>query len=195
MEIFREEGQRVRAREARAVPRRGDHRRLRQRLVGGRAVLLPGRPARVPRPLVLRDMERQLGASGDFAWAYVIAHEIGHHVQRQLGTSAEVDRAQREDPDSANELSVRQELQADCYSGVWARGVFEAGQLEEGDVEEAFRAAEAVGDDRLQQQSGRARERGDVHPRQLRAAPQWFDVGRSYAATRARCDTFAADDV
>ncbi|HEU4535255.1 MAG TPA: neutral zinc metallopeptidase, partial [Polyangiaceae bacterium] len=95
-----------------------------------------------------RDMEQQLGAAGDFAWAYVIAHEVGHHVQRQLGTSGEVDRAQRANPGDANELSVRQELQADCYAGVWARGVFEAGQLEAGDVEEAFRASEAVGDDR-----------------------------------------------
>ena len=66
------------------------------------------------------DMKRQLGASGDFAWAYVIAHEMGHHVQRMTGTSGEVDRLSRSDPGEANELSVRQELQADCYAGVWA---------------------------------------------------------------------------
>ena len=98
-------------------------------------------------------MESQLQASGDFAWAYVIAHEVGHHVQQQLGTSGEVDRIRRSDPDRANEASVRLELQADCYAGVWASTVFDP--LEAGDVEEAIRASEAVGDDRLQQQSGR----------------------------------------
>ena len=66
------------------------------------------------------DMSSQLGAQGDFAWAYVIAHEVGHHVQRQLGTSDEVRRISSQDPGRANELSVRLELQADCYSGVWA---------------------------------------------------------------------------
>ena len=80
------------------------------------------------------DMRTQLDASGDFAWAYVIAHEIGHHVQNLLGTNAEVDRLSRDDPDRANELSVRTELQADCYSGVWAATVFKAGDLEEGDI-------------------------------------------------------------
>src|ERR671917_45133 len=90
----------------------------------------------------------QLGAPGDFAWAYVIAHEVGHHVQHLRGTSDEVRRLQREDPEQANPLSVRLELQADCYAGVWAHSVFE--QLEEGDVDEAIRASEAIGDDRLQ---------------------------------------------
>src|SRR6185437_10916384 len=79
-----------------------------------------------------RDMEQQLGASGDFAWAYVIAHEVGHHVQQQLGTSDEVRSLQRDDPSRDNELSVRLELQADCYAGVWARSVFQEGALEEG---------------------------------------------------------------
>src|SRR3954464_13919606 len=98
-----------------------------------------------------RDMTGQLGArGGDFAWAYVIAHEMGHHVQQQLGTSDEVDRLRREHPGDANELSVRLELQADCYAGVWAHTVYEAGDLEAGDVEEALDAASAVGDDRLQ---------------------------------------------
>ena len=78
------------------------------------------------------DMERRLGAPGDFAWAYVIAHEVGHHVQEQLGTSAEVSRLSREHPDQANALSVRLELQADCYAGVWAHSVYAAGDLERG---------------------------------------------------------------
>src|SRR5918999_1904482 len=106
-----------------------------------------------------RDMEQQLGASGDFAWAYVIAHEVGHHVQQLRGTSDEVRRLQREQPDQANPLSVRLELQADCYAGVWAHSVFEAGDLDPGDVEEAITASESVGDDRLQR-----RARGEVNP-------------------------------
>ena len=116
------------------------------------------------------------------------------HVQRQLGTSEEVDRARRQDPDQANELSVRQELQADCYSGVWARGVFEAGQLEQGDVEEAFRAAEAVGDDRLQKQAGRRVNEETFTHGSSEQRRHWFDVGRS-SGDPARCNTFAADDV
>jgi uncharacterized protein len=93
------------------------------------------------------DMEQQLGAPGDFAWAYVIAHEVGHHIQQELGTSDEVRRLQSENPGDRNALSVRLELQADCYAGVWASTVFE--DLEEGDIEEAITASEAVGDDRL----------------------------------------------
>ena len=85
-----------------------------------------------------RDMEQQLGAPGDFAWAYVIAHEVGHHVQHLRGTDDDVRRLQREDPGQANPLSVRLELQADCYAGVWARSVFD--QLDPGDVEEAITA-------------------------------------------------------
>ena len=99
------------------------------------------------------DMERQLGAPGDFAWAYVIAHEVGHHVQQQLGTNDEVTRLRREQPDQANALSVRLELQADCYAGVWAHSVYAAGDLDEGDVREAVQASAAVGDDRLQRQA------------------------------------------
>src|SRR3954463_10327308 len=87
------------------------------------------------------EMQNQLQASGDFAWAYVIAHEMGHHVQQQLGTSAQVQSLQRRNPGDANELSVRLELQADCYAGVWAHSVYRAGDLEAGDVDEAIRAS------------------------------------------------------
>ena len=104
--------------------------------LGGRPVLLPRRPARLPRPLLLPRHGAQLGARGDFAWAYVIAHEVGHHVQQQLGTSDEVAQIRQSDPDRANEASVRLELQADCYAGVWAHAVFD--ELEAGDVEEAI---------------------------------------------------------
>ena len=140
------------------------------------------------------DMRTQLGASGDFAWAYVIAHEIGHHVQNLRGTNGEVERLSRDDPDQANELSVRTELQADCYSGVWAATVFKAGELEEGDIEEAFNAAEAVGDDRLQRQAGQ-----DVNPDSFTHGTseqrrRWFDAGYQ-SGDPASCDTFSVDEV
>jgi predicted metalloprotease len=141
-----------------------------------------------------QDMQRELGAAGDFAWAYVIAHEVGHHVQTVSGTSDEVRRLQREDPDQANALSVRQELQADCYAGVWAHSVFEAGDVEPGDLEEAIRASEAVGDDRLQR-----RARGEVDPDSFTHGTsaqraKWFRAGQE-AGEPAACDTFAPDDV
>jgi predicted metalloprotease len=140
------------------------------------------------------DMASQLGANGDFAWAYVIAHELGHHVQRQLGTSDEVRRLSSQDPDQTNELSVRLELQADCYSGVWAQSVYEAGDLEEGDVEEATTAAAAVGDDRLQRRST-----GQVDPDSFthgtsEQRTRWFEKGRESGEPGA-CDTFSTDEL
>ena len=98
------------------------------------------------------EMKRRLGAPGDFAQAYVIAHEVGHHVQKLLGTSDDVhDRQRRGSREQANELSVRMELQADFYAGVWAHHADKNYRiLEPGDVEEAMRAAAAIGDDRLQ---------------------------------------------
>jgi predicted metalloprotease len=141
-----------------------------------------------------RDMERQLQASGDFAWAYVIAHEVGHHIQDQLGTSAEVERIRRSDPDRANEASVRLELQADCYAGVWAQSVFEAGDLEAGDIDEALRASEAVGDDRLQQQAGRHVNPDSFTHGSSAQRHEWFDRGRERGEP-ADCDTFSVDDL
>ncbi len=95
-----------------------------------------------------RELEREFRAPGDFAQAYVIAHEVGHHVQNVLGTMA---RVQRAGPD--NRLSVGLELQADCYAGIWAKFAQEKGLLETGDVEEALRAAESVGDDMIQRRT------------------------------------------
>src|SRR4051794_23243750 len=139
-----------------------------------------------------RDMEKQLGAPGDFAWAYVIAHEVGHHVQKLRGTSDDVQRLQRQDPDQANPLSVRLELQADCYAGVWAHSVFD--QLDPGDVEEAITASEAVGDDRLQR-----RARGEVRPDSFTHGTsaqraKWFSKGQANGEP-ADCDTFSVDEV
>ena len=109
----------------------------------------------------------------------MIAHEVGHHVQRQLGTSDEVRRLSSEDPGEANELSVRLELQADCYSGVWANSVYTAGDLQEGDVEEATTAAAAVGDDRLQgRSSGRVDPDSFTHGTSEQRT-RWFEQGRA----------------
>jgi predicted metalloprotease len=139
-----------------------------------------------------RDMERQLNASGDFAWAYVIAHELGHHVQQQLGTSAQVDKIRRSDPDKANDASVRLELQADCYAGVWASTVFD--QLEDGDIEEAINASEAVGDDRLQSQAGRRVNPDTFTHGSSAQRRKWFEKGRANGEP-GDCDTFSTDDL
>src|SRR3954468_5089336 len=139
-----------------------------------------------------RELSDRLGANGDFAWAYVIAHEMGHHVQQQSGTSDQVSRQQREQPDQANALSVRLELQADCYAGVWGHSVFKQGQLDPGDVQEALTAAQAVGDDRLQKQAtGTVRPDTFTHGTSEQRQ-RWFQAG--YANGRpADCDTFSAE--
>ena len=135
------------------------------------------------------DLQRRFGAPGDFAQAYVLAHEIGHHVQNVLGTEAEVRRARETRADLANEMSVRLELQADCYAGVWAHSTAQRELLEQGDVDEGLGAAAAVGDDRLQRMGG-----GRVVPESFthgssEQRQQWFrrglDTGRPDA-----CDTF-----
>src|SRR6202000_1293648 len=96
------------------------------------------------------ELKRRLGAPGDFAQAYVIAHEIGHHVQMLLGIEGKVQRLRQQEPREANPLSVRLELQADCYAGVWAHSTEQRKLVSQSDVAAAMRAAAAVGDDRLQ---------------------------------------------
>ena len=107
-----------------------------------------------------QELRDRFGAPGDFAQAYVLAHEIGHHVQVLLGTEAKMRSAVERNPDQANALSVRMELQADCYAGVWGHDAAAHGILETGDVEEGLNAAAAVGDDRIQKMSS-----GRVNPR------------------------------
>ena len=138
-----------------------------------------------------RDLRTQLGAPGDFAQAYVIAHEVGHHVQTLLGLSEQVHaRRQAVGGVEANELSVRQELQADCYAGVWANRAQQMWQiLEPGDVEEALGAASAVGDDRLQKAA-----QGQIVPESFTHGSseqrmQWFNQGFR-AGTPTACNTF-----
>jgi predicted metalloprotease len=138
-----------------------------------------------------RDMERQLGAPGDFARAYVIAHEVGHHVQAEFGIAQRVGELRaRAGQADGNALSVRMELQADCLAGVWARRAQDMrGILERGDIEEGLNAAAAVGDDRLQR-----RARGEVVPESFTHGSsaqrvRWFRAGLSSGDIRA-CDTF-----
>lgn len=136
------------------------------------------------------ELQRRYGAPGDFAQAYVLAHELGHHVQKVTGTEARVRQLQGQRPDQQNALSVRLELQADCYAGVWAHTAARNSRLEVGDVDEALGAAAAVGDDRLQQ-----RARGDVNPDSFThgSAAQrqtWFKRGFESGDPRS-CDTFA----
>ena len=142
------------------------------------------------------DMRTRFRAPGDFAQAYVIAHEVGHHVQNLLGISGEVRRRQSGlSKADANQLSVRLELQADCLAGVWANRADKAkGILETGDVEEALNAAAAIGDDRLQRQS-----RGTVVPESFTHGTsaqrqRWFRTGLA-SGDPDSCDTFAASSL
>lgn len=137
------------------------------------------------------ELQRRFGAAGDFAQAYVLAHEIGHHVQNLTGTASEVRQAQQQNPSAANQLSVRLELQADCYAGVWAASTQARGTLEDGDVDEALAAAAAVGDDRIQQRSGqRVDVDGFTHGSAAQRA-EWFRRGLSTGDPRS-CDTFSS---
>jgi predicted metalloprotease len=140
-------------------------------------------------------LRQELGANGDFAQAYVIAHEVGHHVQNLLGTSEEVHRAQRGLSDEdANELSVRLELQADFYAGVWAHEAAERGLLEPGDVEEALNAAAAIGDDRLMRHAGQAVAPESFTHGTSAQRVRWFELGMRTGDLR-QGDTFAAGEL
>jgi uncharacterized protein len=137
-----------------------------------------------------RDLDQRFGAPGDFAQAYVVAHEIGHHVQTLLGLSSRVNQMrQRMSEADANALSVRQELQADCYAGVWGNHAARRDWLDEGDVDEGLRAAAAIGDDRLQKQS-----QGQVVPESFthgssQQRQEWLRRGLQTGDIR-QCDTF-----
>ncbi len=136
----------------------------------------------------------RLGGPGDFAAAYVIGHEVGHHVQNVVGTSDEVRSLQQRRPGDANELSVRLELQADCYAGVWAhRAHRDRGDdfLEEGDIDEGLAAAAAIGDDRLQQTQGRAVNPESFTHGTSEQRQRWLRRGLETGDADA-CDTFRA---
>ena len=136
-----------------------------------------------------RELQERFGAPGDFAQAYVIAHEFGHHVQNLLGIMEQVDAARSAGGGNANELSVQLELQADCLAGVWAHSAYRQNQLEEGDLDEGLNAAAAVGDDRIQ-----SRATGRVDPDNFTHGTSeqrrdWFLRGFE-GGDVASCDTF-----
>jgi predicted metalloprotease len=144
-----------------------------------------------------RELSERFGAPGDFAQAYVLAHEVGHHVQTLLGIEDRVRQAQQSRPDQANALSVRMELQADCFAGVWGHVASQPGryerehkvELDKGDAEEGLNAAAAIGDDRLQRMS-----RGRVSPEKFthgssQQRVEWFRRGLDSGNPQS-CDTF-----
>lgn len=135
------------------------------------------------------ELRRRFGAPGEFAQAYVIAHEIGHHVQKILGIEPKVRRLQQANPDEANSLSVRLELQADCFAGVWAHSTAQRKIIDQSDVQSALGAAAAVGDDRLQQQArGRANPESFTHGSSAQRTG-WFKRGFDSGQISA-CNTF-----
>ena len=136
------------------------------------------------------ELRRQFGAPGDFAQAYVLAHELGHHVQNLLGTERQMRQQQQRNPSARNELSVRLELQADCYAGIWGKSASENNRLDAGDIEEALKAASAVGDDRISEITG-----ANIRPESFThgSAEQrmsWFRRGFDSGRVDA-CDTFS----
>jgi predicted metalloprotease len=135
------------------------------------------------------ELKQRFGAPGEFAQAYVIAHEIGHHVQKQLGIEPKVRAAQQHNPVNKNELSVRLELQADCMAGVWGHSTEQRQLLEQGEMQEALNAAAAVGDDRLERMST-----GHVHPDTFTHGSsadrtRWFERGFTDGSLDS-CNTF-----
>ena len=140
-----------------------------------------------------KDLRDDFGAPGDFAQAYVLAHEIGHHVQNVMGINEEVRREQQANPDAANDLSIRLELQADCLAGVWAFTAYERELLESGDLREGLDAAAAVGDDRLQEAATGEINRESWTHGSSEQRVEWFTNGYEDGDPNV-CDTFSVDE-
>ena len=138
-----------------------------------------------------KELRNRFGAIGDFAEAYVVAHEVGHHVQQQTGIEGQVHDLMAQDPSRQNELSVKMELQADCLAGVWAQSVFEQGDLQPGDIEEGLQAASAVGDDRIQASAGVAVNPETWTHGSAEQRSTWFNTGYS-KGDPAGCNTFGS---
>jgi hypothetical protein len=137
------------------------------------------------------ELEGRFGAAGDFAQAYVLAHEIGHHVQNVTGVERQVRAMQQRQPGAANQLSVLMELQADCYAGVWGHFAAQQNLLEAGDVEEGLRAAAAIGDDRIQKMAGRRVNPESFTHGSSAQRVEWFKRGMEAGDPNA-CDTYRA---
>jgi len=138
-----------------------------------------------------QELKTRFGAPGEFAQAYVLAHEMGHHIQNLLGIDAKVRQLQTRSPSRGNQLSVGLELQADCFAGVWAHSTEQRNILEQGDVESGLAAAAAVGDDRLQRQAGRRVSPETWTHGSSQQRVDWFKRGLSAGRIDA-CDTFAS---
>jgi len=138
-----------------------------------------------------REMRTRLGAPGDFAQAYVIAHEVGHHIQKLTGRFEQLESERANSQADSNRSSVRLELQADCYAGVWGNHASAMNQLEAGDLEEALNAANAIGDDRLQKQRGRVVPESFTHGSSEQRV-RWFKRGMASGDPKS-CDTFSAN--
>jgi hypothetical protein len=137
------------------------------------------------------ELKQRFGAAGDFAQAYVLAHEIGHHVQNLIGIEPRVRQMQQARPDLVNNLSVRMELQADCFAGIWANSTAQRQILERGDVEEGLNAAAAIGDDRIQRMAtGRIAPENFTHGSSAQRV-EWFRRGMQ-AGRIEGCDTFGS---
>ena len=136
------------------------------------------------------ELKDRFGASGDFAQAYVLAHEIGHHVQNVLGIERKVRQAMEQNPSARNALSVKMELQADCLAGVWGHSTEQRNILEEGEVNEALTAASAIGDDRLQKMAGRSVTPDTFTHGTSEQRVHWFNQGFK-GGTVESCNTFA----
>ena len=139
-----------------------------------------------------RELSGRFGAPGDFAQAYVIAHEVGHHVQDLTGVTERAQAAQRRAPAERNAISVRVELQADCLAGVWGHSAAQRKLLDPGDAEEGLRAAAAVGDDRIQKMAGRRVSPESFTHGSAAERTRWFRRGLETGSLQA-CDTFRAD--
>ncbi|UWR33290.1 neutral zinc metallopeptidase [Sulfitobacter sp. W027] len=138
-----------------------------------------------------RTLEQRLGAGGDFAAAYVIAHEVAHHAQNEIGVLPQVARMRQQSSEvEANALTVRLELMADCFSGIWASNV--EGLMEKGDLEEALNAARMIGDDHLQRQAGQVPQPHTFTHGTSEQRARWFERGYE-SGEMAQCDTFKAD--
>ncbi len=137
-----------------------------------------------------KELKTRFGAAGDFAQAYVLAHEVGHHVQQQTGIEAQVRQLEQQDPSQVNALSVKMELQADCLAGVWAQTVYQQGDLQPGDIDEGLRAAASVGDDRIQAGAGMAVNPETWTHGSAEQRTTWFRTGYD-SGDPAACDTFA----
>lgn len=136
-------------------------------------------------------LEQSFGVTGDFAEAYVVAHEVGHHIQNLVGITSRVAAANQADPSASSALSVRVELQADCLAGVWAYSTYERNLLEPGDIDEALNAAQTVGDDFLARASGTTVDPDSWTHGSSAQRQQWFTTGYNDGQASA-CDTFTS---